>query len=52
MSEYMYRVLQPMDWAQQITVEDMQGVKLQVCTALRIGTAVVAILHNVLNGRS
>ncbi|CAM9346518.1 unnamed protein product, partial [Hapterophycus canaliculatus] len=28
-SEYMYRVLQPTDSAQQITVEDMKGVKMQ-----------------------
>ena len=31
-SEYMYRVLQPTDSAQQITVADMKGVRIQVKT--------------------
>lgn len=29
-SEYMYRVLQPTDSAQQVTVVDMKGVRIQV----------------------
>lgn len=29
-SEYMYRVLQPTDAAQQINIENMEGVRMQV----------------------
>lgn len=41
-SEYMYRVLQPTDAAQQVTVEDMGGVQLQVRE--EYGTAPCTIL--------
>lgn len=32
-SEYMYRIVQPSDSAQQMTIEDMKGVKIQVSRA-------------------